>query len=75
MSFGALQAEDASPLLAVARSWTLTAQATVQELDANVSGLLLDSGAGPCLAPEWATYAQQAALKLRDLEEVCCLNF
>ena len=48
----------------------LAAQATVHELDANASGLLLDSGAGSCLAPEWALYAQQAALKLRDLEEV-----
>lgn len=53
-----------------ARSWMISAQATVQELDAQASGLLLDSGSGSCLAPDWAQFAQAAALKLRDLEEV-----
>ena len=56
--------------LTAARTWMMAAAATVQELDANASGLLLDSGGASCLAPEWALYAQQAALKLRDLEEV-----
>lgn len=56
--------------LAAARTWVMAAQTTVQELDANVSGILLDSNAASCLAPDWALYAQAAALKLRDLEEV-----
>ncbi|KAK9801880.1 hypothetical protein WJX73_006900 [Symbiochloris irregularis] len=63
------EAGESNVALAAARTWVMAAQTTVQELDANVSGILLDGNAASCLAPDWALYAQAAALKLRDLEE------
>lgn len=58
------------PALETAQTWLGNVHTVVHELDANASGLLMDSGAGSCLAPDWASYAQNAALRLRDLEDV-----
>lgn len=57
------------PALETAQTWLGNVHTVVHELDANASGLLMDSGAGSCLAPDWASYAQNAALRLRDLED------